>query len=266
MRIRTIKPGFWTSLAITCHHPMTRLHFIGLWNYADDEGRGIDDPRLIKSALWPMDDKVTASKVERMQEELAQAGRILRYTDGERPYFVIVHWSEHQRVEKPQLSTIPPPDAPECSVITPGIVQDASRLEGKGSGREVEGKGKEQDALRAVVVSSAFDEFYDNAYPRKVGRRKARDAFFAAANRADPEAIIEGARRLAEDPNLPEPQYVPHPTTWLNRDGWDDDPLPLRNGKVDKAQLILRRAEEVERGRRDGGTPGSDAPSSLPAG
>lgn len=66
-------------------------------------------------------------------------------------------------------------------------------------------------------------------YPRKVGKRKAQVAFAKACTRATPETIIAGATRLASDPNLPEKEFIPHPTTWLNRDGWEDEPLPRRN-------------------------------------
>ncbi|MGP9622560.1 hypothetical protein ACT3S7_06215 [Corynebacterium sp. AOP34-AQ2-28] len=73
-----------------------------------------------------------------------------------------------------------------------------------------------------------FDEFW-SACPRKVGKQKARAKYVAAVKRAGGEQpVIDGMRRLAADPNLPEQQFIPHPTTWLERDGWDDDPLPPR--------------------------------------
>lgn len=73
-----------------------------------------------------------------------------------------------------------------------------------------------------------FEDFWD-AYPRKVGKQKARSKFTAACRRAPADHVIAGAHRLASDPNLPEAQFVPHPTTWLERDGWEDEPLPPRN-------------------------------------
>ena len=78
-------------------------------------------------------------------------------------------------------------------------------------------------------TSVAFERFW-SAYPRKVGKAKARTAFATACKRANPEAVIDGAHALAADPNLPEQQFIPHPTTWLARDGWDDEPLPQRRG------------------------------------
>lgn len=74
-----------------------------------------------------------------------------------------------------------------------------------------------------------FDAFW-HAYPRKVGKQKARTKFTTAVKRAgDPNLVIAGAQRLADDPNLPDKQYIPHPTTWLERDGWEDEPLPPRH-------------------------------------
>lgn len=64
-------------------------------------------------------------------------------------------------------------------------------------------------------------------YPRKVGKKTAKTKYAAAVKRAgDEQTVIDGAQRLAADPNLPEQRYIPHPTTWLERDGWDDEPLP----------------------------------------
>lgn len=64
------------------------------------------------------------------------------------------------------------------------------------------------------------------AYPRKVGKATAAKAFTSACKRAAATDIIDGARRMAADPNLPAARFIPHPTTWLNRDGWGDDPYP----------------------------------------
>ena len=90
--------------------------------------------------------------------------------------------------------------------------------------------------------STGFDEFWD-AYPRKVGKKKARAKFAAAVKAAgDAQRIIDGAERLACDPNLPDKQFIPHPTTWLERGGWDDEPLPDRT----PSRQIPQRQTEAE--------------------
>lgn len=81
------------------------------------------------------------------------------------------------------------------------------------------------EATPSRVAANRFDEFW-KAYPRKVGKQKAITKYKAAVKRAESEQqIIDGAQRLREDPNR-EDQYTPHPTTWLERNGWEDDPIP----------------------------------------
>jgi hypothetical protein len=107
-RIRSIKPSYAQSLDIAQLSIPTRLHFILLWTYADDAGRGIDDPRLIKAALWPLDEDVTFATIDAMQTELESADRIIRYTNSGRAYFQIVGFQDHQKPNRPAPSRIPP--------------------------------------------------------------------------------------------------------------------------------------------------------------
>lgn len=71
-----------------------------------------------------------------------------------------------------------------------------------------------------------FDAFWD-AYPRKVGKQDARRVWDQQRRKTSPDAIRDGAVRYRDDPNR-EDQFTAHPTTWLRRGGWDDDPLPAK--------------------------------------
>jgi hypothetical protein len=108
-RIRSIKPGFGTSEAIAYLSLGCELHFAKLWTYADDEGRGLDNARLIKGAIWPLRDEVDVHQVEDWQCELDRAGRIVRYEEGGKRYFQVVNWDEHQKPQHPKASDYPPP-------------------------------------------------------------------------------------------------------------------------------------------------------------
>lgn len=71
---------------------------------------------------------------------------------------------------------------------------------------------------------SDFDRFYAT-WPRKVGRPAALRAFTAAVRRGTPPALITaGAAAYARwaTETKQDPQFVPYPATWLNRDGWND--------------------------------------------
>jgi hypothetical protein len=54
-RIRTIKPDFWTNEKVLSIKPLTRLLFIGMWNFADDYGRLDFSPISIKAKVFPND-------------------------------------------------------------------------------------------------------------------------------------------------------------------------------------------------------------------
>lgn len=93
---------------------------------------------------------------------------------------------------------------------------------------------REEDHLEELLITAPaaierdyFEEFW-KAYPRKVGKAGAEKVFAKAAKKTDPEEIIAGALRFARDPNLPEKQFIAHPSTWLNRGSWADEPLPVR--------------------------------------
>lgn len=115
-RIRTIKPEFFTSLSIAELALTARLTFIGLWTHCDDEGRCVDDARLIKAALWPLDDR-TAADVESDLGALSEASLITRYEVNGRRYLAVCGWSEHQRVNRPTKSKHPAPDDPASKPV-----------------------------------------------------------------------------------------------------------------------------------------------------
>jgi hypothetical protein len=70
------------------------------------------------------------------------------------------------------------------------------------------------------AADAEFAEFWA-AYPRKVAKKGAHAAYLKARkDGADAETILAGAKRFAA--SRPDPQYTPHPATWLNRGQWED--------------------------------------------
>jgi hypothetical protein len=68
------------------------------------------------------------------------------------------------------------------------------------------------------------DEFWP-AYPRKVGKPKALAAWKSATKRTDPAVIVAGLEAwLPYWEAKGEPEFIPHPTTWLNQERWADTP------------------------------------------
>jgi hypothetical protein len=155
-RIRSIKPEFFTSLSIADLDLTARLTFIGLWTQCDDEGRCVDDARLIKAALWPLDDR-TAADVDGDLQAIHQAALIIRYEVEGRRYLAVRGWHEHQRVNRPSPSKIPPPPDPPTSPhggLSEGSVRAQTLPEGWPREPSKEGEMSDSDDRRAVRLVS----------------------------------------------------------------------------------------------------------------
>jgi len=263
-RIRTIKPDFFTSLTIADLSVEQRLTFIGLWTHVDDAGRCVDDPRLIKAALWPLDDR-SSEDIESDLRALTEASLIARYTVTGRRFIVVQTWSEHQRINRPTASKLPGPNDGDLNLASPEIPTDMSaqpllteeavtphRGKGREGNRERKGTGSTTSSTGSAVGPSTPDSFPDfwAVYPRREAKRKAEQAYRTALRRASSGQILVGARRYRDDPNR-EQSFTALPATWLNGDRWGDDPLPTRGGRSQDAagdmlqsQLAAARARD----------------------
>lgn len=85
------------------------------------------------------------------------------------------------------------------------------------------------ESARDEVPGVEFEEFW-REYPRQVGKAAARVTYTKhVQGGADPAAILRATIRHAEDMRREDRpiNFVPHPTTWLNRTPWEDeDPEP----------------------------------------
>jgi hypothetical protein len=84
-----------------------------------------------------------------------------------------------------------------------------------------------------------FDAFW-KAYPRKVGKGAAQKAWAAAVRKADPDRIIEAVERYAWPD---EPSFIPHASTWLNGQRWEDE-LPNMGPRKPSEEELERMERE----------------------
>lgn len=263
-RIRSIKPEFFTSLTIADLTPEQRLTFIGLWTHSDDEGRCVDDARLIKAALWPLDDR-TASDVEGDLKALTESSLILRYSLNQKRYLAVRGWSEHQKINRPTPSRLPPPSAgqilgPNCgdedSRTPHGELSEDSPWERKGKEQGKE-QGKEGKAAAPSPPAAAstpsdpgpdFDEFW-SCYPRKAGKSEAAKAWLKAIkDGADAALVVAALKTHAEYHRVvkTEQQFIPHASTWLNQKRYEDEPPPLpRSAALQTAPRFMTDEEKA---------------------
>lgn len=142
-RIRTIKPEFFTSDTVSQLPLRTRLTWIGLWTHSDDYGRSRDNVKLIKAAVWPLDE-ISIRDIEIDLNTLADRGLIYRYEIEGKDYIQVSNWTEHQKVDRPSKSPIPaPPDETPAQHTRDTLAKDSRALARNSIGKGKERKGKE---------------------------------------------------------------------------------------------------------------------------
>jgi len=157
-RIRTIKPDFFTSDTVSALPLRARLTWLGLWTHCDDHGRCRDSVKLIKAAVWPLDD-VSLQEIETDLNTLADRRVILRYSVDGKNYLAVTGWTEHQKVNRPTPSKIPAPRIgvipPPSSVKTHGGLTEDSRQE-QGTGNREQGTGNREVSPSATPRANAL--------------------------------------------------------------------------------------------------------------
>lgn len=178
-RIRSVHPDLCddeTMAEVTAYAERT---FVRLWPHLDDKGRGPDNPKLLKSKLYPLHDDVTPDRVERDLAELEACGLILRYEVDGRHYLCAKPetWAKYQKPQHPTPSKLP---APHDSALNPH--EDSRRPHpGVGGGVEVEssGLGEEGESEGEGRASSPKAPPVDNVHPLEA-RAAARAGVYSA--------------------------------------------------------------------------------------
>jgi len=92
-------------------------------------------------------------------------------------------------------------------------------------------------------INDHFEDFWA-AYPRKVAKGNARKAFAAAMKKATIEEISAGLNKQLAALSKKERQYIPHASTWLNGERWNDEPTdndePKRHATIDAIAFAAR--------------------------
>ena len=132
-RIRTVKPDFWTDETLTECSLSARLMFIGLFNFADDNGNLDRSSKQIKMKIFPAD----TIDCEPLVLDLIAHGVLIEYSVNGKKYLHIKGFKKHQVINRPSKTSIPEPE----SETTHGGLSEDSVTEGNGR----EGNGKEGD-------------------------------------------------------------------------------------------------------------------------
>lgn len=109
-RIRTIKPTIWSDDSFADLSRDARLLVIGLISMADDSGRFVASSAAVAGYVYPHDELAPATVKKWLSEiEKKAPNMVLFYDiDGRRYGWFRNFSTKHQRIDRPQKSSLPP--------------------------------------------------------------------------------------------------------------------------------------------------------------
>ena len=259
-RIRTIKPEFWSSPGVAKMSPLARLTFIGMWNWADDAGRGTYNPRELMGFIFPNDYEMTVAEFAQLCAEIERHVAVIFYKVADRGFYYIPSWKKHQsKYAKMQASKFPAPDDgvrinPVNMQVIDGVAESSGNSatmrgnSGDSSGDSAIGTGEQgnrgtgeqiymSETSSDVVATPkpptkpspkrntyppAFEAWW-SAYPRhrNASKKQALESWRKATKQIPPAELQSLTERYAATHGIPDESKIPHPTTWLNQCRWE---------------------------------------------
>jgi hypothetical protein len=186
------------------------------------------------------------SKVHRFLERLKTEAMVSLVADHETNLITICNYDDYQfgRTSNEPLSG--PPTGPE--------VDQQRTKEEEGKKERIEEKKKEiKPSLRSGTLTVQPDdgwpkdyrERFWTAYPRKAGKLAA----IKSLDRVRKAGGVTFDRLIAAIAKIPtaDPQFIPHPATWLNQGRWDDEQIPGGANGQGRSRAFQDDAKSVSR-------------------
>ena len=210
MRSRNIKPGFFDDedlhLKLGPHHAIL---FAGLWCIVDKQGKCEDRPIRIKANVMPYYEV----DVDKMLMELEGQNFIKRYSVNGTKYLKVLKFEKHQHPHHTEKDSLLP---------DPPSIKNGHRM--RTVTKPLSNGYAPSDSLNTDSLYS-FEEFW-KCYPKKKGKGYAKKAWL----KIKPDdtliqrmiykvGLLKGTDQWQKDGG----KYIPHPSTWLNGEEWDDE-------------------------------------------
>lgn len=113
-----IDPAIWESIDFSKLSAAAKIVFIGLFSFADDEGRGRATASYLKSKLFAFSDEMSNAGVKKCLREISQHMSITFYADAKGDeYYTLDNWRKWQRLDRPAESQLPKYDARTCKLL-----------------------------------------------------------------------------------------------------------------------------------------------------
>ena len=164
-RIRTIKPEFWEDEKIAKLPMPCRLFYIGLWNFADDQGVFRGNPAILKSKIFPYDENLRISEISKWIDALVEARMLIPVSHNDESYYAVRTFGSHQKIDSRYTKFIVPQEVVGDALSRCEHVGDTSgtqREHGIGNGIVMEEEKEEdicRDEPRPQSLKSDFENF-----------------------------------------------------------------------------------------------------------
>lgn len=157
-RKRMIDPNIWQSEDFSKLSTLGKLVFIGLFSLADDEGKGRCNPVYLRSTLFPYDENLKSTDIDKTLLEISSNMSIIFYSNDGSNYYSLYNWSNWQKIDKPSKSKIPDYDEEimtrlfdEHSTNTSRILDEHS-TPNKNKNKNINRKEKEEKRNKIVEL------------------------------------------------------------------------------------------------------------------
>lgn len=200
----------WSCLQFRDLSDKAKLLYIGMITLADDDGRLLGDPAYLRGQIFTFDD-ISLKLTAKLRQEIIDVGLVTYYeTDGDW-YIEHPNWKDYQMIRGDLYK---PSSLPSRNGSVTETEQKSSLSKDKIS----------KDKIIDTTATELFEIFWSE-YPNKVKK----SITLAKWKKIDPklyEKIIADVKeRKAKDQAWLEEdgKYIPHPTTYLNQQRWEDE-------------------------------------------
>jgi hypothetical protein len=190
-RIRSVKPELFTSPSLNRVPVAARYLFVGLWTESDDAGRFLANAKRIAGVVFPDDEDITGTEVERWLGLLAGQDAIRFYQHNGTRYGYIPNWEKHQAASMRRGGSRFP---------APSDVQSA------------------REDVQPAYVRSTEQVLEQGAGSREQGIKSSRPA-----SAEDVKNLVSGIGKVEEDPTRPNDRQR-YFADKLRGIGWDVHP------------------------------------------
>ncbi|MFH1258327.1 MAG: hypothetical protein ABII74_00690 [Elusimicrobiota bacterium] len=217
-----------------------RLLYTWLIPFLDVEGRFFAEPSIIKGSVVPRLKKFTEELVKAAIEDMDHNELIYLYNEDGEQYLEFRKFETHQtnlRKDREAPSKIPQRTENNNCQINAGLTPEFIGV------RE---EKRREDKISKEKDGHFFDIFW-KVYPKKVNKREAQSRW---KNKKLPPIkelleILE-KQKQTEQWKKDGGKFIPHPSTWLNQERWEDEILTQEDMAKNERTEFLRRHGAVE--------------------